>query len=476
MAFAHWERLSAVDAAFLAIEDSSAHMHIGSISLFDAAPVTTPDGGLDFERLLEFAVAQLHRMPRFRQKLAFVPGFGQPGWIDDDSFNPVYHLRHTALPAPGEIRRLKRLAGRIMSQQLDRGKPLWELWFVEGVEGNRFAMITKIHHCLADGISGRDAMTHLMGRDPHYQAAAPPRWVPRPAPSGTRLWVDEAWRLLSWPLRLGDILGGGEAARPQAAAGPGKAMRALVDLATDTAFDPTPLNVEIGAHRRIDWAELDLDQMRHVRARSGGKLNDVVLAVVTGALRLFLKQRGMRLDELVFKAAVPVSTRSEAEAGTLGNQVAAMLVTLPIDEPDPWKRLLRIIDTTRELKASGQVGGTQLVERLAELVPFRLAAVLERLGTRRPVANLVVTNVPGPPTTMYLLGARLLASYPVVPLAPAQALGVALYSYDGKLCWGLNSDWDALPDLHDIEERILVEFEALLKASGGPDAAEEPSA
>lgn len=474
MAYTYWERLSAVDAAFLAIEDASAHMHIGSISLFDAAPLTTASGGLDFERLLEFATAQVHKVPRFRQKLAFVPGFGQPGWIDDDSFNPLYHMRHTALPAPGDIRQLKRLAGRIMSQQLDRGKPLWELWFVEGIEGDRFAMISKIHHCLADGISGRDAMQLMVGRDPHYKAVPPPRWVPRPAPTGASLFVDEAWRLVTWPLQL---VGGRDTSRSsqgwKAAASPLDALRTLVETASDASLDPTPLNVEVGPHRRIDWTDIDLAEVRDVGARAGGKINDVALAVVTGAVRRFLKQRGVRLDQLVFKAALPVSVRTEQQAKALGNQVAAMLATLPLEEADPWQRLLRIVDTTHELKASGQVGGAQLVERLAELIPYRVAATFERLATNRTPGNLVVTNVPGPQVTVYMLGAAMSASYPIVPLAPSQALGVALYSYDGRLCWGLNADWDALPDLHDIEETVLEEFDALqqaaLKTSAGAE-------
>jgi diacylglycerol O-acyltransferase len=401
MAYTYWERLSAVDAAFLAVEDANAHMHIGSISLFEAALLKTSDGGLDFERLLEFATAQLHKVPRFRQKLAYAPGFGQPGWIDDDSFNPLYHMRHTALPAPGDIRQLKRLAGRVMSQQLDRGKPLWELWFVEGIEGDRFAMISKIHHCLADGISGRDAMQLMVGRNPSYTPGPPPRWVPRPAP-------------------------------------------------TD---------------RRIDWTEMSLAEVRDLGVRAGGKINDVALAVVTGAVRRFLKQRGVRLEELAFKAALPVSIRTEQQEGTLGNRVAAMLATLPLEESDPWQRLLRIVDTTHELKASGQVGGAQLAERLAELVPYRIAAAFERVATRRQPANLVVTNVPGPQETVYMLGAAMSASYPIVPLAASQALGVALYSYAGNLCWGLNADWDALPDLHDIEETVLSEFDALRQAA-----------
>jgi diacylglycerol O-acyltransferase / wax synthase len=470
MAFAYWDRLSAVDAAFLAVEDAAAHMHIGSISLFDAEPLCRPEGGLDLERILGFIGAQLHKVPRLRQKLRFAPVLGQPGWVDDGSFNLLYHVRHSALPAPGDVRQLKRLAGRILSQQLDRGKPLWELWLVEGVEGGRFALITKLHHCLADGISGRDALTFLIGNDPDYAPAPAPRWIPRPAPGARRLLADEVRRLLAAPFRLA----GTTDARSEAwkrGASPGQALRALVDAARGASFEPTPLNVEIGPHRRIDWTEMDLGDVRELAGRAGGKVNDVVLAVVAGALRGFLKQRGVRLDTLAFQAALPVSVRSASERGALGNRVSGMLATLPLDEADPWRRLLRVVDTTHELKGSGQVAGAELVERALELVPFRLAAPLERWGARRPMGHMVVTNVPGPQVPVYLLGARMRASYPVVPLTHQQALGVALYSCDGRLCWGLNSDWDALPDLHDFAERVLLEFETLRKVAAAPPRA-----
>lgn len=467
MSYAHCDRLSALDASFLAVEDAHAHMHIGSVSIFDAGPLTRPEGGLDFEQVLEFAAAQLHKAPRFRQKIAYVPGFGQPVWIDDGTFNLTYHVRHASLPVPGDVRQLKRLAGRIMSQQLDRGKPLWEVWLVEGVEGNRFAVISKIHHCMSDGLSGVDVMNMLMGPDPHYRARTAPRWVPRPAPSGSQMLVGELRRRLASPLEIAR----GEPARPgetwKRLASTRDALRGLLDVASTglAPMQPTPLNVDIGPHRRIDWTRLDLDEVREIRARSGGKLNDVVLAVVSGALRRFLKQRGVQVDGLEFRAALPVNLRSQAERGrSLGNRVSGLVAGLPLDESDPWKRLLRIIDMTRELKRSGQSVGGELLERLIEFVPYRPLARLERWGARHQAANIVITNVPGPTVPIYLLGAPMQESYPVVPLAPNLALGVALFSYDRGLFWGLNSDWDAVPDLHDFIDEIGVQFEALRKA------------
>jgi hypothetical protein len=455
MAYAHYDRLSGVDATFLDVESPNAHMHIGSVCIFDAGPLTRSEGGIDFDRIVEFADAQLKKNPRFRQKITYIPGFAHPAWVDDASFNLTYHMRHTALPAPGDERQLKRLAGRIMSQQLDRGKPLWEVWFVEGIEGGRFALITKMHHCMADGISGIDLLKMLMGTDPDYLPKPAPKWIPRPAPTPGRLVVDEIARRLAPPLpRLGED--GERRARRERAR---ETLRGVVETASNAlhSITRTPLNVEIGPHRRLDWTQTDLDDVREIRSRAGGTVNDVVLAVASGAVRRFLKQRGVRVDDLEFRAMVPVSLRSDAERNTG-----------------------RVIDTTRELKGSRQTLGGDVLGQIADRLASRLTGRLARWAARRNVANMVITNVPGPEMQVYLLGARMLEDYPVVPLAPTQALGVALFSYQNRLYWGFNSDWDAVPDLHDFVEAVHVEFEALRKAVA-PSASvhrisEEPAA
>jgi WS/DGAT/MGAT family acyltransferase len=291
--------------------------------------------------------------------------------------------------------------------------------------------------------------------------------------------IDELRRRVTLPL---DIVRGAGARPSETWKGLTSTREALQGLRDAVAsgfapMHPTPFNVDIGPHRRIDWTRLDLDEVKEIRARAGGKVNDVVLAVVSGALQRFLKQRGVQIEGLEFRAAVPVSLRSEAERrGSIGNRVSGVLATLPLDESDPWRRLLRIVDMTRELKRSAQSAGGELLERLIELVPFRLIAGLERWGARHQAANIVITNVPGPAAPIYLLGAPMQASYPVVPLAPNLALGVALFSYDGGLYWGLNSDRDAVPDLHDFVEEISVQFEALRKAAttAGPSRPSEP--
>jgi diacylglycerol O-acyltransferase len=466
VSYAYCDPLSAVDATFLSVEDANAHMHIGSAALFEAEPLRK-QGKLDFDGILDLCASQLHKAPRFRQKIAWVPGFAQPVWVDDGSFNLRYHLRHPALPAPGDERQLKRLAGRIMSQQLDRGKPLWEVWVVEGVEGDRVGLIWKLHHCMADGISGLDLMNVLMGPDPHYVPKPPPKWVPRPAPSARQLLVDEARRWASLPFSMLRSGAGGVRDAWRGIGSPGDLLRSLRDPESSPlgGLTPTPLNIEIGPHRRFDWERIDLAAVLEIRALAGAKLNDVVLSVVAGALRVFLRQRGVRVEDLDFRVAVPVSVRSDAERGTLGNRVSGLIVRLPLDEADPWKRLLRVADATHELKGSGQIGGAEVIERIADLVPSPLLSLLTRYGMRHQPTNLVVTNVPGSPVPVYMLGARLLSVYPVVPLAPNQGLGVALLSYAGGLYWGFNSDWDSFPDLHDFAEQIQTQFEALQKAA-----------
>ncbi len=473
MSYAYADPLNAVDAAFLAVEDGNAHMHIGSTAVFEAEPLAGKDGGLDFERLLEFCEAQLHKAPRFREKIIEVPGFAQPVWVDDRSFNLRYHIRHTALPAPGDERQLKRLAGRIMSQQLDRGKPLWEVWVVEGVAENRVALIWKLHHCMADGISGRDVMNVLMGTDPDYQPKPAPLWKPRPVPNARQLVAQEAQRRALLPFSL---LGTGSQSVREAWGAMGSPRNLLRSLREPEPGAPegtasTPLEVEIGPHRRFDWARLDLEKVREVRARAGAKVNDVVLAVVAGAMRRFLQRRGERVEDLDFRVAVPVSVRRDEEQGKLGNRVSGLIVRLPLDETDPWQRLLRVADATHELKGSGQVAGALLVERLADLLPAPLLGAVTRYGVRHQPTQMVVTNVPGSPDPVYLLGARMLAVYPVVPLAPTQGLGIALTSYADGLYWGLNADWDSFPDLHDLAEEIVGQFDALHAAATADDPA-----
>jgi WS/DGAT/MGAT family acyltransferase len=466
VAYTHSDRLTALDAAFLELESPGVHLHVGSVGIFDPGPLATEEGGIDFDQVLELTEAGLRRAPRFRQKLVTMPVTGHPVWVDDEHFNVQYHVRHTSLPAPGDERRLKRLVGRIMSQKLDRAKPMWELWFVEGLEGGRMAVISKVHHCLIDGLSGVELLAAFMGPDADWRPQrSDHRWIPRPAPSALELLRDEIGRRAGLPGRL-------LAGAARALGRPGRAVDEVSQRASGfvealsqslTPASQTPLNVPIGPFRRFDWTRFDLGVVREVKTKLGGTVNDVVLACVAGAVRHYLDAHGARLDEIDFRTFVPVSTRTESERGKLGNRVSMLVARLPVDEADPRKRLQRVTEETQHLKGSGQAGGAEIIEELSDWTTTSLLTSFSRLAASRRSYNLVVTNVPGPQFPVYLNGARLRESYPLVPLFSNQALGIALFSYDGGLYWGFNADWNAVPDLHDFVIAVEREFEALRK-------------
>lgn len=472
MAYQPYERLSAVDATFLEIEDAHVHMHVGAVGVFEAAPLRREDGAIDIERIRRFTESALDQTPRFRQKLAWIPVLGHPVWADDARFNLNYHVRHTALPPPGDVRQLKRLAGRIFSQKLDRGKPMWEMWVVDGLQGDRFGLVLKAHHCMVDGIAGVDLLAALLRLDPEAtEQPDAPRWIPQPQPSSARLLGDELWRRASLPFTL---LG----RAPQAIAHPVEtidSVRESVAAVAETIqaglrpTTATPLNPEIGPYRRFDWTQTEIARVKEIRKHLGGTLNDVVLSTVAGAVRGFLARRGMRVSrDTVFRVMVPVSIRTGDERGVPGNRVVNFLARLPVDESDPRARLERTHETTETLKGSRLVRGAEVIEEIGDHTFTSLVVEFVRLAANQRSFNLVVTNVPGPPRPVYLLGAKLTEIYPLVPLFTNQGLGIALFSYDGKLFWGFNADWDALPDLHDFADSIDAEFEALYEAAANP--------
>jgi WS/DGAT/MGAT family acyltransferase len=472
MSYSHYERLSALDGTFLEVEDANAHMHVGGVALFDAAPLTTEDGATDIERIRHLVQAGLRRVPRYQQRLARVPLFGYPVWVDDGRFNLNYHVRHVRLPEPGDARQLKRLAGRIMSQQLDRGKPLWELWVVDGVEGDRVALITKVHHCMIDGVGSVELTGALMRATPEIEAEIdePPPWMPRPVPTPLELLRGELARRAAEPFAaartvrraIGDPIGAARAVR-DALGGVAEALGAGLQPAS-----ATPLNVDIGPHRRFDWLATDLNAVKEVKNRLGGTVNDVVLAIVSGALGRFLHGRGIIVKDLDFRAMIPVNVRTEEQHERLGNQVSMMVARLPLDERDPRRRLQRVSENVRELKHSRQALGVRTLEEAGDWALPSIFTAFTRLAAATRPYNIVVTNVPGPPVPAYLLGSRMEAIYPLVPLFRNQGLGVALFSYDGSLFWGFNADWDAIPDLHDLVRAVEREFSDLRRAGGDP--------
>jgi WS/DGAT/MGAT family acyltransferase len=461
-AMAHYERLSALDASFLDIEDENSHMHVAAALVFEGGPLVTSHGGLDVERIRAYIESRLHLIPRYRQRLGWTPLERHPVWVDDARFNVFYHVRHSALPRPGEIRQLKRLCGRILSQKLDLTKPLWEIWVVEGLEEGKFALVAKAHHSMVDGVSGMDLLTVLLSPTPEESFVPAPRWRPRPAPSTRELLAAEAYRRSVSVLALGRsaVRTLGDPRRALAAAWEGAvALAETLGGATPASF--TPLNPAIGPHRRFDWLRVDLDTVKAIKNRLGGTVNDVVLATVVGAIRRFLLGRGVRPDALDFRALVPVSIRGADEHGPPGNRVAQMLARLPIGERSPRRRYQKVVTLTTALKRSHQVRGSELIEELSDWTATGVLTTLVRLAVRLRAYNIVVTNVPGPSMPLFLLGAPLRDAYPMVPLYANQGVGVALFSYAGGLFWGLNADWDAMPDLHDLIGALQEEFELL---------------
>jgi WS/DGAT/MGAT family acyltransferase len=469
-----YDRLSAQDTSFLLIEDDNAYMHVAGVSLYERGSLATDDGGVDFARIERATEALLPRIPRYRQKLKWIPLQNHPVWVDDPNFQLHYHLRHTSLPRPGKERQLKRLAARIMSQPLDRSKPLWETWVVEGLEGDRFAMITKVHHCMIDGVSGVELGETMLSTTPDEapDLPEPAPFVPRRMPSDRELFVDELRRRAGLPfeaLRGLAVRSRDEDDEPAGDEGSSLTSRASSFAETFRSVgegpSETPLNAPIGPHRRFDWLAMELDDFKAVRKALGGSVNDVVLATVAGAVRRFLLHRGVDPDGMPFRVMTPVSVRGDAEQGKLGNRVSAWVVDLPIDEPDAAERLAHLTERTHELKDSHQADTTDLVMQATDWLPGVVFALAARFVGEALPFNMVVTNVPGPQKPRYLLGAKMVESYGMVPLIGKTGLGVAIGSYDGRLFWGFNADWEIVPDLHDFVHAMEASFEELREAA-----------
>jgi diacylglycerol O-acyltransferase len=465
------DRLTGLDTSFLHLEDASSHMHVASVMLFEGSPPP-------YDELLEAIERRLHLVPRYRQRLAFVPlGQGRPKWVDDPHLNLRYHVRATALPAPGDEDQLKELAGRVFAQQLDRDKPLWEVWLVDGVEGDRFALLSKTHHALVDGISGVDIISVLFDTSPEPAAPADPgdRWLPRPLPTRAQLLAEALLERGTIPAEVSRsvravfrgprrILAGAR----DAAVGVGAMAWAGLNPAPSS-----PYNQSIGPHRRFTWVRADLDEVKAIKNALGGTVNDVVLATVAGALGKHLRRRGQDTDGLELKAMIPVSVRADVERGALGNRVAAMMAPLPVWCQDPVARLDIVREELKDLKSGGQAVGAQVLTELTGFAPPTVMGQAARLVSHQRMFNLVVTNVPGPQFPLYLAGRRMLDPFPMVPLAKNQALGIALLSYAGKINFGLVGDWDLMWDLDEFADDLRESLEELADAAGVELAASE---
>jgi WS/DGAT/MGAT family acyltransferase len=475
MARYSYDRLSAQDAGFLWAENPNQPMHVGALALFEAAPLMRDDGSIDIDRYRAQVESVLHWIPRYRQQIEWTPIEQWPIWVDDRGFDIGYHIRHIALPKPGTVDQLKELAARINARRLDRHHPLWEVWVIEGVAGGeQFAILNKIHHCMIDGAAGADLSQILMSPSPRFEESAPLPYMPRPTPRRSELLADSV--ALGAKRSLGllrDVIRRSTASKAELEASRGNVptlFQRLESLAQMTAkivegTSPTPINGELGPHRRLEWLTMPLADVKELSGVLGCTINDVVLATVTEAVRRYLFRRRVDYRKIDFKIAAPVSTRKPDDDRRQGNHVSTWVVPLPLDLEDPIAQLEAIQATTKELKASDAALAVDTIMELAEWIPGPvLSRVLRSMGSSAPV-NMIVTNVPGPQFPLYLAGAKLLAMYPIVPLAPGAGLGVALFSYEGKLCWGFNGDYELVPDLRSFVEDVGVAFEGLRRAA-----------
>ncbi len=455
------ERLTGLDTSFLHMERAGAHMHVASTIIFEGSAPS-------HQEFRDHIASRLHLVPRFRQKLRFVPlDQGRPVWVDDPYLNLDYHVRQTALPAPGSEEQLRNLAARVFSQQLDRSKPLWEMWLVEGLHDGRFAIVGKSHHALVDGVSGVDITTVLFDLDAEPQGSpspAPP-WLARPEPTDLEL-LSDAWReRLTSPK---EIARGFRAALR----GPRQVLRGVGAtskmIGAGMAAPSSVFNVEIGPHRRFAITQADLAELKRVKDAHGGTVNDVILAIVAGALGKYLRARGHDTEGLELRVMVPVSVRAEEEHGALGNRISAMMAPLPVWCEDPVERLHILTEQMGDLKSSGQAVGAEILTKLTDFAPSTIASQAARLQPAQRFFNLVVTNVPGPQFPLYVLGRKMESIFPMVPLARRQALCIGIMSYNGQVNFGLIGDYDAMADLDSFALDLEAATEETIASAGKP--------
>jgi WS/DGAT/MGAT family acyltransferase len=454
------DRMSPLDASFLHIEDAVSHMHIGSVAVFEG-----PAPGYDqFEAMVS---GKLPAVPRYRQKVRFVPlQLGRPLWVDDPHFNLGYHIRHTALAPPGGDRQLRNLVGRLMSQQLDRHKPLWEMWMVEGLEQGHWALVSKVHHCMVDGVSGTDLLAVMLDSEREPATPMPDTWKAAPEPSDARLVVDALVDLVASPYE--QLRAARSATRaPREALGQlgevARGLRAWSGVVRRTP--PSSLNGPIGPHRTWDWARTTLADVKTVRSALGGTVNDVVLTVLTRGFRDLLLARDETVAGRVVRTLVPVSVRTAGERGTYNNRVSAMIAELPVGIDDPAERLSAIRSQMDGLKESKQAVAGEVLTSLTGFAPSLLLALGTRVAMRIPQRNIntVTTNVPGPQMQLYACGRAMLEAFPFVPLASSVRIGVAIFSYNGMLNYGITGDLDTAPDIAVLGGGIEAGMTELLK-------------
>ncbi len=460
MARENWyERLSPTDAMFLDIEDDRAHMHVGGVFVYQGRPPPYRD-------FADYIESRLDQVPRYRQRLAFPPlGIGRPVWVDDDGFDIEHHARHSALPAPGGEAALKRALGRIFSRPLDHDRPLWQLELVEGVGEDRFAVVSRTHHSVLDGIVGNDVIAAITDGEPIFSIAGfPSEWEPRPAPSRVALLAASIRDEIAAPVRLVREAIRSRADLRRVAAQAREAVQAMARLGWNGRAPDLCLNAVVGPHRRYEMTSVDLGAVKRVRSQLGATVNDVILAMVAAATRALLTARGERLRDV--RVFVPVNVRPPDAQHTMGNQVGVVYCPLPIGEADPVTRLRRIADEMTRIKDRNDAAASVAVAQLGVLAPPPVARAAARLEIAYRRFNFVVSNVPGSPKPRYFLGRRLLAFHPLIPLSRQQLLSVGLHTYCDQVCFGIAADEDRVRDLAVFAQALPAALDELLAAAG----------
>lgn len=459
-----FSRLSAVDASFLVQEREGSHMHIGGVVVFEG-PMP------DIDLLKQHTLSRLHLVPRYRQRLVWAPlETGRPFWVDDPEFNLAYHVRHTALPAPGNDEQLEQMCARIFSQRLDRHKPLWEMWVVDGLAGGRFAIIVKTHHAVIDGIAGVDVGTVLLGIEPTTHVEEPQPWNPRPFPTRGELLEIGLREISGAPLGAArkalDLVRDQGAAREELGEFVGGATRAVSELLDNAPR--TPLNGPITQHRRYKFVRNSLDDFKEIKQLLDTTLNDVVLTVTSDALGRWLRSRYFPTEDLKLRALVPVSTRPQqrrGEAARAGNELLAMRGYLPVQEMDTLKRLSYIKNSMDGLKRSNQAVAADALTAVQNFAPPTILAQASRLNFTTRLFNLLVTNVPGPQIPLYLLDRQMVDAFPIPFLAEDHRMAIAVMSYNGRINFGILADYDAVPDVQVVADGISDARDDLLDAA-----------
>jgi diacylglycerol O-acyltransferase / wax synthase len=446
------DRLSATDAGFYYAETENAPLHVGSVAVFEGP---APSYG-DLVRLL---LSKLPQVPRYRQRVREVPfSLGRPVWVDDPHFQILYHVRHTAVPKPGGAEQLRNLAGRVLGQRLDMAKPLWEVWLVEGLENDQWALISKVHHCMVDGVAGTDLMQIMFDLDPNAEHTPPRDWSPQRTPSSLAMIAGALTETATAPLRslvhTPDALTTGAkglvgSARAAVSTVPALARQALTPLART-------LTGPIGPHRRWAWSDAQFEDLRTARTALGGTVNDIVLTAITRGFRDLLKARGALGADTVVRTMVPISVRKEGERGSLDNRVTAVFVDLPVGEADPLARLASIRSQMDEYKRTMQAVDARSIIGMGDYVAPTLLAMGVRAAaqTGQMWCQAVTTNVPGPRVPLYVLGSRMVSAHPYVPIAGGTRVSIGIFSYLNEMTFGINADFDAFPDVDVLSEGI----------------------